>query len=172
VPGAALPLPEPWAFINVEWMVPLAGKLIQLPYEQAAKVTGDECWLVTDDQIAIINPALENAIKWVVWRLGIANKVSHPLVAFGVAMGSLTAVKYGVYQFNQHQRKEGAPDQRKARPPNQPNQRPGANRQSTNMDTSTTSGRTGEFAGESFSAANQGAVKATLPQKEFVVVEE
>lgn len=172
-PTALLPTMEPWAAVNVEWMIPLAGKLLQLPYEQAAKVTGDDCWLVTDDQIALINPAMENALRWVVWRLGAANAVGHPLVAFGVALGSLTAVKYGVYQFNQHQRLENAPDARKGRDErNQRPQRPGATLPYTNMDSSMKSGRMGESGGESYSAANPAAAKATLPQKEFVLADE
>src|SRR6202020_2963080 len=166
------PLMEPWATVNVELIVPLAGKLLQLPYEQAAKVTGDDCWLVTDDQIALINPAMENAIRWVVWRLGIANTVSHPLVAFGVALGSLTAVKYGVYQFNQHQRDQGAPDARRKPPQrNQQPQRPIATPPYTNTDSSRTSGRMEESEGASYSAATPAAAKATLPQKEYVLVD-
>lgn len=172
-PTALLPTMEPWAAVNVDWVVPLAGKLLQLPYEQAAKVTGDDCWLVTDDQIALINPAMENAIKWVVWRLGAANTISHPLVGFGVALGSLTAVKYGVYQFNQHQRDQGAPEGQRNpshRSQNRP-QRPG-NPQPTNTDSSMVSGRMGESGEESYSAGNPTVAKATLPRKEFIVVEE
>ena len=161
-------LMEPWAGVNVAWVVPLAGKLLQLPYEQAAKYTKDDCWLVTDDQLEILNPAMENAIKWVVWRLGAVNAISHPMVAFGAALASLTAVKYGVYQFNEHQKKEGGP------PPNQqrPLPRQQANLQPMPMDTSQTSGRTAASEGESYSQGSPAAASPGFSKKEFVIVEE
>jgi hypothetical protein len=152
---------EPWAAVNVDWVLPFAGMLLKLPYEQAAKYTKDDCWLVTDDQVAIINPAMEKAIQWTVWKLGAANAVSHPLVAFGVALGSLTAVKWGVYKFHESQIRAGgpAPSQRQNQPP-------------TPMATSTTNGRTAESGGVSSSAANQEAAKATSSKKGFVVAGE
>lgn len=160
-PPPVLPTLDPWAGVNVAWLLPLAGKLIQLPYEQVAKKTKDDCWLVTDDQIQILNPSLENALKWTVWRLGAANTIGHPLVALAVAVGSLTAVKYGIYQFNQSQRDAGGP------------QRPiQANHPPTPTDTTTTNGRTVGSAGASSSAASQGAASPGSSRKEFVIAAE
>jgi hypothetical protein len=162
------PSMNPWETADVKWLVPLAGKLIQLPYEQVAKRTHDDCWLVTDDQIAILNPALENALKWVTWRLGIANQISHPLVQFGVAIASLTAVKYGMYQFNQHQRSAGGPGR-----PGNPRQGPLHGQQpSTPSATLTTSGKMAESVGESSSAASPGAANHGSSRKEFVIADE
>lgn len=160
-------LMEPWAGVNVGWCVPLAGKLLQLPYEQAAKYTKDDCWLVTDDQLEILNPAMENAIKWVVWRFGAANAISHPLVAFGAALASLTAVKYGVYQFNEHQKRDGGPGPK----PNQQPSSPSQNRP-TPMDTSITSGRTAASEAGSYSQGSPAAGNRGFSNKEFVVVDE
>lgn len=165
-PEPAIQVLEPWALVNVEWVVPLAGKLLQLPYEQVAKRTRDECWLITDDQLRIINPALENALKWVIWKLGAANTISHPLVGFGVALGSLTAVKYGIYQYNESQRKDGGPQKQS------PHRQPQANPQPINTDTSMTNGRTAEYAGASSSPVSPAVAKAGSSQKDFVVVGE
>jgi hypothetical protein len=158
-PGPDLSL-RPWELVDVDWVVPFAGMLLKLPYEQAAKYTSDDCWLLTDDQLGIINPAMKGAVQWIVWKLGAAEMVSHPLVAFGVALGSLTAVKYGVYQFHEATRREGGP-------------KPSSDQQpSTTMDTKKTNGKMAESAGVSSSAASPAAAKAGYSQKGFVVVEE
>lgn len=161
-----LVLVEPWAGVNVAWVVPLAGKLLQLPYEQAAKYTQDDCWLITDDQLEILTPAMENAIRWLVWRFGAASAIGHPLVAFGAALASLTAVKYGVYQYDQHRKAQGGPS-----PPHRPQRQP-ANPQPIRMDTSTMNGRMGEPEGESYSQENREAVKVGFSKKEFVIAGE
>jgi hypothetical protein len=160
---------EPWEAVNVAWVMPFAGMLLKLPYEQAAKVTKDDCWRITDDQIAIINPAMERAVQWTVWKLGAASAVSHPLVAFGVALGSLTAVKYGVYQYNQHQQKEGAPSRSQQQ---QQQLRQDGSLRPTHTASSTTNGRTEESEGASSFVANPGAGNRTSLKREFVVVEE
>jgi hypothetical protein len=163
---------QPWAGVDVAWLTPLAGKLLQLPYEQTAKYTNDECWIVTDEQLELINPAFENAIRWIVWRLGMADTVSHPLVAFGVALGSMTAIKYGVYQMNQSRRNAGGPPNPNRNPSPQQSQSPGPNQPTTRPASSTASGRMGESGGESSSSANQGAANLTSSTKGFVYADE
>jgi hypothetical protein len=157
---------DPWASTNVAWLVPLAGKLLQLPYEQVAKRTHDDCWLVTDDQLEVLNPSLENALKWTVWRIGAANTIGHPLLAFGVAMASLTAVKYGMYQMNQLREKEGGPG--KIPRPQQPASVP----LTTGTATMKTNGKMGESGGESSSAASPRAESPISLSNGFVIVEE
>lgn len=179
-PGQTPPIVmmQPWALVDVSWVMPFADMMVKLPYEQAAKATHDDCWILTDDQIELINPALENAVKWVTWRFGAANAIGHPLTALAVAVGTLTAAKYGMYRFHQHQEREGAPrGQRNESVASAQRQgpRPGPRQgpqQPTPMDTSTTNGRMEESEGGSSFVASQGAAKVTSSKKEFVVVAE
>ena len=167
-PGPAVQV-EAWAVVNVDWLLPLAGKVLQLPYEQAAKYTKDDCWLVTDEQLNLINPALENALKWTVWRLGVANTVSHPLVAFGVSLATLTAMKYGIYQVNQQRKKEDALQQRTHPAPSSARIQP---EHSTPMDIQRVNGKAAGSAGAFSSQGDQVRESPGYSAKEYVVLGE
>lgn len=91
----------PWDGIDVGWAMPYAKAALQFPFSKAAAYYKDDVWLLDDGELAIINPATEKAIQWLVWKFGFGEQVSHPLVAFAIALGGLIAVKLATMKVHQ-----------------------------------------------------------------------
>jgi hypothetical protein len=79
---------------------------IALPFQKAANYTHDNVWVLDSEEQECLKPATTEVVKWLVWKFNLSSQVSHPLVAFGVALGGLGAMKYGMYQLNKNQKNE------------------------------------------------------------------
>ncbi len=190
---------NPWDNLDVKWALPYAKIAIQFPFEKAAKALKDDVWRVDDDELSIINPATEKVLQWATWKLGIGEQVSHPLVAFAIALGGLVAMKLAVYKVHQSLSESGHPHNWQAmsdsepsasngvaantpRPPLRsnelrvvsiPERRPPASSPSTMRRASqTVNGRTEEYEDEFSSAANPAPASPGSSTSAYVIVDE
>lgn len=108
-PGAPEPIPapgmEPWATTRVGFAMPFASMIVEAPYSIAAKFFKDDVFLLTEEQKRLMYEPTEELLKWLVWKFGLSASVGHPLAAFALAMGGLSAAKYGQFQYNETLRK-------------------------------------------------------------------
>jgi hypothetical protein len=110
-PGAPEPIPmpgmEPWATTRVGFAMPFASMFVEAPFSIAAKFFKDDVFLLDEEQKRLMYEPTEELLKWLVWKFGLSGSVGHPLAAFALAMGGLSAAKYGQHQYNEALKSRG-----------------------------------------------------------------